>query len=238
MTHTSITENPRILARIAGLLYLVLAVLGGWAQLHARGSVLVEGDALRTTANVVEHETLFRLGIVADILMATVFVLLGLVLHRLLHHVHERAATALLVFVSVGAGSILVNLTFHVGALLAATRPGHSPELVLLLLDMHQQGYVLGGVFFGLWLLPMGYLACRSPLLPTWLGVLAVVASVAWVADPVLAFGLPDAPPLIRQVVELPTTIGEFGLLLYLLVRGVRSGGRHKTEESHLAHAR
>ncbi|GIF42925.1 hypothetical protein Axi01nite_72360 [Actinoplanes xinjiangensis] len=216
------TGNPRTLARIAGLLYLILAVLGGWAQLQARGSVYVEGDATRTAANIIEHETLFRLGLVADILMATVFVLLGLVLHRLLHHVHERAATALLVFVSIGAGSILLNLTFHAGALLAATRPGHSAELVLLLFDLHQQGYVLGGVFFGLWLLPMGYLAWRSPMLPSWLGVLVMAAAVAWVADPLLAFGLPDAPALIRTVVEVPTSVGEFGLLLYLLIRGVR----------------
>lgn len=222
MTYTSITGNPKVLARIAGLLYLALAVLGGWAQLRARGAVLVEGDAARTAANIVEHETLFRMGLVADILMATVFVMLGLVLHRMLHHAHERAATALLVFVSVGAGSILVNLTFHVGALLAATRPGHSADLVLLLLEMHQQGYVLGGVFFGLWLLPAGYLACRSPLLPTWLGVLLIVASVAWVADPVLAFGLPGAPPLLRTLVEVPTSVGEFGLMLFLLIRGVR----------------
>jgi hypothetical protein len=168
MTFTSLA-GPRVLARVAGLLYLLLAVLGGWAQLHARGSLLVAGDAARTTANIVAHETLFRLGIVADIAMATVFLLLGMVLHRLLHHVDERAATTLLVFVAVGAGSILVNLAFHVGALLAATRPGHSPELVLLLLDLHQNGYVLGGVLFGLWLLPMGYLACRTPMLPTWL---------------------------------------------------------------------
>ena len=218
-----VTTGPRTLARIAGLLYLILAVLGGWAQLHARGSVLVEGDAARTAANIVEHETLFRLGLVADILMATVFVLLGLVLHRLLHHVDERAATALLVFVSVGAGSILVNLTFHVGALLAATRPGHSADQVLLLLDLHQQGYVLGGVFFGLWLLPTGWLARRSEMLPSWLGTLVMVAGVAWLADPLLAFGLPDAPALIRTLVEVPTSVGEFGLMLYLLIRGVRT---------------
>ena len=215
--------TPNALARIAGLLYLLLAVLGGWAQLGGRGSLLVPGDATRTAANIVEHETLFRLALVADILMATVFVLLGLVLHRLLHHVHERAATALLILVSVGAGSILVNLTFHVGALITATRPGHSAELVLLLFDLHQQGYVLGGVFFGLWLLPMGYLAYRSPMLPSVLGVLLVAGAVAWVADPVLAFGLPGAPPLIRTLVEVPTTIAEFGLMAYLLIRGVRT---------------
>ena len=132
MTNTLRPSRPRTLARIAGLLYLTLAVLGGWAQLGPRASVLVEGDAAGTAANIVEQQTLFRLAVVADILMATCFVLLGLVLHRLLHHVHERAATALLTFVSVGAGLILVNLTFHVGALLAATEPGHSAENALI----------------------------------------------------------------------------------------------------------
>lgn len=215
--------TPKALARIAGLLYLLLAVLGGWAELVGRGSLLVADDAARTAANIVEHETQFRLALVADILMATVFVLLGLVLHRLLHHVHQRAATALLIFVSVGAGSILVNLTFQAGALITATRPGHSAEMVLLFFDLHQQGYVLGGVFFGLWLLPMGLLAYRSPMLPSGLGVLLMAGAAAWVADPLLAFGLPDAPGLVRTLVEVPTTVAEFGLMGYLLVRGVRT---------------
>ncbi|WP_433789221.1 DUF4386 domain-containing protein [Actinoplanes sp. CA-252034] len=215
--------TPKALARLAGLLYLLLALLGGWAELGGRGSLVVAGDAARTAANIAGNESLFRLTMVADILMATVFVALGLVLHRLLHHVSERAATALLVFVSVGAGSILVNLTFQAGALVTATQPGHPAELVLLFCTLHQQGYVLGGVFFGLWLLPAGYLAYRTPMLPSVLGVLLMAGAAAWVADPLLAFGLPDAPEVIRTLVEVPTTVAELGLLAYLLIRGVRT---------------
>ncbi|WP_231949505.1 DUF4386 domain-containing protein [Alloactinosynnema sp. L-07] len=211
--------TPKTLARIAGLLYLTLAVLGGWAQLAVRGTVYVPGDATATAANLVNHETLFRLGLVADILMAIVFVFLGLVLHRLLRHVNELAATALVVFVAVGAGAILVNLTFHVGALLV---PG-DPAMALLMLDLHHNGYILGGVFFGLWLLPMGYLAHRSSLFPSWLGVLLVIGCFAWIADPVIHFALPDAPSLVRGAVSVPTAIAEFGLILYLLIRGVRT---------------
>jgi hypothetical protein len=218
--------NPVSLARIAGLLYLALAGLGAWAQLHVRGTLYVPGDAAATTAAVTEHETLFRLGLAADILMATVFVFLGVALYALLHRTHARAATTLLVLTAVGAGSILVNLTFHVGALLVATEPAYAAagneSLTLLMLDLHHHGYVLGGVFFGLWLLPMGYFACRSSLFPTWLGVLIVIGSCAWVADPLIAFTLPDAPGLVRDVVSVPTSIAEFGLMLYLLVRGVR----------------
>ncbi|MCR3750403.1 DUF4386 domain-containing protein [Lentzea californiensis] len=215
--------KPKTLARIAGLLYLALVVLGTWAHLVVRDGVHVPGDPAATAANIVAHETLFRWGLAADVLMAVVFVFLGLALQRLLHHVDERAATALLVFVSVGAGSILLNLALHHGALRVATDPALTDELALLLLDLHGYGYTLGGVFFGLWLLPMGYLALRSALFPKPLGVLLIVGGFAWIADPVIAFALPGAPGLVRDVVSAPTSLAEFGLMLYLLVRGVRS---------------
>jgi hypothetical protein len=216
-------SSNKTLARTAGLLYLAVVVLGGWAELVVRGTVHVPGDAAATAANLVGHEALFRWGLAADVLMATAFVFLGLALHRLLHHVDERAATALLVFVSVGAGSILLNLALHLGALRAATDPTAADGLALLLLDLHGYGYALGGVFFGLWLLPMGYLAQRSELFPTALGVLLVVGCFAWIADPLIAFALPGAPALLRTLVEVPTTVAELGLMLYLLVRGVRT---------------
>jgi hypothetical protein len=223
-------HRPATIARLAGLLYLALAVLGGWAELYVRGSLYVPGDGAATTANITGHETLFRLGLVADILMATVFVFLGVTLYRLLHRAHERAATTLMVFVAGGAASILVNSTFHAGALVVATEPAYAAALgaqsadalVLMLLDLHRYGYILGGVFFGLWLLPMGLLARRSAMFPSWLGVLLIIGCFAWIADPVIAFALPDAPGLVRGVVSIPTSLAEFGLMLYLLIRGVR----------------
>ncbi|MFI6513548.1 DUF4386 domain-containing protein [Streptosporangium sp. NPDC050855] len=215
--------RPTTLARTAGLLYLALAALGTWAELFVRGGVRVPGDAAATAANIVNHETLLRWGLAADVLMAVVFVFLGLVLQRLLHHVDERAATALLVFVSVGAGSILLNLAFHLGALQVATGPARADGMASLLLELHGYGYTLGGVFFGLWLLPMGYLAWRSPLFPKPMGVLLVIGGFAWVVDPVIAFALPAAPGLVRDVVSAPTWLAEFGLMFYLIIRGVRS---------------
>lgn len=223
--------NPKTLARFAGLLYLTLAVLGGWAELYVRGTVYVPGDAAATADNIVDHARLFRLGLTADILMATFFVFLGLALYRLLHHVSGRAATALMVFVAVGAGSILVNLTFHFGALLVATDPSYAASLgagggdalTLLLLDLHHYGYILGGVFFGLWLLPMGYLAYRSNMFPKSLGVLLIIGSFAWIADPLIAFTLPGVPGVLRHAMSIPTAIAEFGLILYLLIVGVRA---------------
>ena len=222
-------NNPKVLARIAGLLYLALAVLGSWAQLAVRSSVYVPGDAAASTENLLENVDLYRAGLVADILMATVFVFLGLALYRLLYEVSARTAATLMIFVSVGAGSILVNLVFHVGALLVATDPAYLAAfgaeardgLVLLMLELHRNGYLLGGVFFGLWLLPMGLLAYRSTMFPRFFAVIIIVGSITWLADPILALGAPDAPDLIRTIVSIPTILAEFGLILYLLIVGV-----------------
>jgi Domain of unknown function (DUF4386) len=53
--------QPRTLARIAGLLYLLVALLGGFG-IAVRSAVVVRGDAAATTENIRASATLFRLG--------------------------------------------------------------------------------------------------------------------------------------------------------------------------------
>ena len=199
--------TPTRQARLAGLLYVLLTVLGGWAQLSARGRV-------HDAADLAANEGVLRLGLAADIGMAATFVALGWVLYNLLYTAHPRAATALFVFVCVGAGSILLNLTFHAGALIA-----DDPAERLLLLDLHAAGYTLCGVFFGLWLVPLGTVGWRGELFPRWLGALLIAGGGAWLADPVLHFVAEPA----QSVTAAITTVAELSLIPYLLIRGVRT---------------
>ena len=219
-------HNPKALARIAGVLYLALAVLGIFAQLVVRASVVVAGDAATTAANVVANESLVRWGLVADILMATVFVFLGLALQRLLYESNARLATAILVFVSAAAASILVNLAFHAGALIVATQApfaGRNDELVLLMFELHSSGYELGGILFGLWLLPVGLIALRSTLFHRGVGVVLITGAIAWILSTLLAFVPLEGLELVTTILTIPMLIAEFGLILYLLIVGVRS---------------
>lgn len=217
------------LARIAGGLYLLMAVLGGLAHLGVRADIRVPGDAAATAANIAANPTLFRFSLVADIAMATLFVFVGVTLYLLLRHVDRHAAGALMVFVAVGAGMILVNLVFHHAALLVATDPAayaldaHSSDgLALLLVDMHHHGYTIAGVFFGLWLLPLGYLAYRSSLIPRALSILLVVAGAAWIVGTLVEFGCPDLPEVVHTIITAPT-IAELWLIAYLVIKGVRA---------------
>jgi hypothetical protein len=217
--------KPRTLARTAGIAYLLM-FLGVWAHLGVRAGIHVPGDAATTAQNLTADATMFRLALVADIAMATAFVVVSVLLFRLLRHVNWPAAGALVVFVAIGAGMILTNLLLHQAALLVATDTTYgtlrSDELVLLLLDLHGHGYALAGVFFGLWLLPLGYLAYHSGLFPRLLSILLLVAGGAYIVDTLAAFLFPDLPGLVHAVIKAPTAV-EFWLIAYLLIKGVRT---------------
>ena len=227
--------SPKLLARSAGVLYLLM-FLGAWAHLGVRAGVHVPGDAAATAQNLTADPTLFRLALAADIAMATAWVFVGIALYLLFRQV-DRHATALLVFVAVGAGMILTNLVFHQAALLVATDHAFaviaSDELVLLLLELHAHGYALAGIFFGLWLLPVGYLGYRSGLLPKMLSVLVVIAGGAWIVETLVGFAVPDLPGVLNAILEAPR-LAEFGLIAYLLVKGVRIPDRRQLAPAEL----
>jgi hypothetical protein len=217
--------TPKRLARLAGVLYLLMCVLGAFAQLGVRAGVRVPGDAAATVGNLTADPSLFRLALVADTAMATAFVFVGVILYLLFRYVDRHAAGALLIFVAVGAGMILTNLLLHQAALLVATDSTYdaitSDGLVLFLLDLHAHGYALAGIFFGLWLLPVGYLGYRSGLFPKLLSILLVVAGGSWIADTLAGFLFPDLPGFVHAILMAPT-VAEFWLVAYLLVKGVR----------------
>jgi len=213
------------LARAAGALYLLMTVLGGITLVGVRAGIRVPGVATATAQNITANPTLFRFSLVADIAMATIFVFVGVTLYLLLRHVDRHAAGALVVFVAVGAGMILVNLAFHHAALLVATDPAayaldaHSSDgLALLLVDMHHHGYTIAGVFFGQCLFLLGYLAYHSSRFPRVLGILLVVSSVV---STLVGFGWPDLPAVVHKIIA-PPPVADFWMVLYLVTKGVR----------------
>ncbi|RFU20368.1 DUF4386 domain-containing protein [Geodermatophilus marinus] len=222
--------SPRRLARIAGLFYLLVLVFGVFAHLVVRGELYVPGDAAATAANLAEQPTLFRLGYVADLLMATFLLLTAMALYRLLRHVHADAARAMVVFTAVGTAITFAVLSSSFAALLAATEEPYPAALgdsgsaatALLLLDTHHYGYLSAQVFFGLWLLPLGYLVYRSGMFPRWLGVLLIAGGVGFLVDTVLLFLVPGVRDTLDPVVGTLTSVAELVMIAWLLIRGAR----------------
>jgi threonine/homoserine/homoserine lactone efflux protein len=114
-------DSERRLARIAGSLYLVVAVLGGFAELYVRDRIVELGDSAAKAEIIRDSATLFRAGFAADLVQATFFLFTGMALYLLLRHTSELVARAMVVLVAVSVGIICLNLLNQYMALQLAT---------------------------------------------------------------------------------------------------------------------
>jgi hypothetical protein len=227
----TITSTPKRLARIAGVLYLIVGIFGGFALGYVSPLVYVPGDAAATAATVAANADLLRMGVLADLLQATVFVFLAMTLYLLLARVHRSVATAMVVLVAIATTIMCLDKVFQFAALRVATDPSYASALgaagsnavVLLLLDMHHYGFLIAQIFFGLWLLPLGYLAYRSKMFPRALGLVLIAAGTSYVLDLLVAFVSPELSRTVHTYFAILPTIAEVWMLGYLLVFGVRS---------------
>jgi hypothetical protein len=222
--------NKKI-ARIAGVLYLFVGIFGGFAEGFVDPKMYVPGNALATALNVVANSGLVRLGVVAHLLDGTCFVFLAMTLYVLLEHVNKNVARAMLVLVALATGIICLNAVFQFEALRVATDSTYaaafgiagSNALVLLLLDIQHYGTLIAQVFFGLWLVPLGYLAYTSKLFPKWLGLVLIVGGLCYLIDLFAAFLIPDIGQMIHTLVIIPSAVAEITMVLYLLLVGVKT---------------
>jgi len=222
--------SPKRIARIAGVLYLLVGIFGGFAQGFVYPKIYVAGDAATTVANLLANSGLARLGVVADFFDNITWVFLALILYGLLKHVNKSAARAMVVLVAIGAGITMLNAVFEFEALRVATGAVNlsglgaaGPNaLALLLVDAQHYGLLIASIFFGLWLVPLGYLAYKSGWFPKALSVGLVVGGACYLVDMLAAFLVPDFGKAIHGYVTIPSAIAEVWMVLYLLVIGVR----------------
>src|SRR5437588_7321305 len=234
-------NSPKRLARIAGVLYLAVGIFGAFAEGFVGLKLYAAGNAAATAGNVVANAGLVRMGVVAHLVDGTCLIFLALTLYILLKHVHKSVARAMLVLVALATGILCLNAVFQFEGLrvatgavnLAALGTAGSNAMVLLLLDTQHYGTLIAQVFFGLWLVPLGYLAYKSAgLFPKWLGVLLIVGGVCSLVDLLALFLVPDFAQKITPDLPgthhtsagvIPPRIPEISMVLYLLVIGVKT---------------
>jgi hypothetical protein len=223
--------STRNLARLAGVLYLLVAIFGGFAQMGARAGVLVSGDAAATAANIRASEAVFRFGFVADVINVVTFLGVALVLYTILAPVSRSWSRAFLAFNAIAVAIMGVDLVNHAGALIVATDPsygatlgaGAADALAGLFLELHRYGYLVAEIFFGLWLLPLGVVVYRSGYFPRVLGAGLVIGSFAYLASFAIDMVSPGFSSSLAVLVAMPAALAEVSFLLWLLVRGANA---------------
>lgn len=222
-------QSPKRLARLAGLLYLLLGVFGGFAQGFVWPKLYVAGDAATTATNLTSNPDLVRFGVVAELLGQTFFVFLVLALYKLLKDVNAGVARVMVALVVLAAAVTCLNVVFAFEGLqiasgavdASALGSDGSNALVLLMLDAQHHGIFVAQLFFGLWLTPLAYLGYKSGRFPKALSIVLVLATVSYLIDLFVAFLMPEVSAGIHSYFGIVPAVAEIGMVLFLLIFGV-----------------
>jgi hypothetical protein len=218
-------------ARITGGWYLVLGLVGRLGFVIVRPRLHVDGDPASTLANLVGEAGLARIGLVLELGLVTAQAVTAVWFYRLFRPANPNAAWAVGSFGLVNSVAVLISAVFMTTALAVAGDPGLAPNgdtaaTVQLLFELSTSSWGVGALFFGLWLIPMGHVAAGSGLMPVWLGRTLIVGGVGYILSAFLSYGLSSPPAWLIEGLVVPATIGEFWMIGYLLVFGVRRPAR------------
>jgi len=216
-------------ARLAGGSYAITIVCGVFAEAVARGSLIVPGDAAATARNILASQTLFRAGLVADLITVASYLVVTMLLYELLAPVSRRLSLLAAIFSLVGITTLSADSLAHIAALLLVQGPQYlaafsSDQLAavaLFSLKLHTQGYEVSGVFFGTYCILLGWMIVRSTYLPQAIGVLMAIAGVAYLIDDLTSLLALWRGNVILDNLSVLGLLGEATLTVWLLVRGV-----------------
>jgi Domain of unknown function (DUF4386) len=235
MSRSSFATNPKHAARVAGLLYVTIAVLGMFSIGYVPSVVFTFGDAAANAQSVLAHMGLFRLGLFADMLTILCEVALTAMLFALfkpVSHMLSLMATlarfGMIVVMAVNLVPYMAMLKLVSGAAYAAAIPPNQQQaLAMLFLQMHEFGVYGWQIFFGAHLVVLGYLVAASGYFPRALGMLMMVGSFGYSLQAIEKFVLPGNQPLWTAVVGLLAlvTIAEVAFALWLLIKGPDAEG-------------
>ncbi len=226
----TVETSPRLWARVAGVFYLLTIAMGVFAELFVRGALVVRDDAAATASNILAHESFYRLGLVADLIMLVCYVAVTLLFYYLFKPVSRSLSLLAAFFSLIGIAVLAVNCLSHVAPLiflgnanyLSVFEPNQLQALALVSLRLHARGYTISGVFFGMYMLLLGVMIFKSEFLPRIVGVLMAIGGLGNLIDsfatflsPALAARLPDLGML--------GGLAELALTVWLLAMGVNA---------------
>jgi hypothetical protein len=211
-------------ARWTGIWYLGLAVSGLLGFVFFHPQVFVSGDPKSTVANLIELESTARIRLILEFAIVVFQSLAAVFFYKLFKNINEWAAWILGLWGMVNAIIIMVSAISIASAIGIATAAVQSMEDKNVSVDILQHiianAWGVGSLFFGLWLLPMGYIVIQSKSMPIWLGRTLLIGGFGYILNVVIHYAGIDFD--YNNILTIPATIGEFWMIGYLLIFGIR----------------
>ncbi|MBX2963240.1 MAG: DUF4386 domain-containing protein [Cyclobacteriaceae bacterium] len=210
-------------ARLTGAWYLALGISGMIGFLFLHPQIFVSGDLAKTVSNLNEHETLARTRLLLEFAIVVSQAVLAVYFFKLFKDINHFAAWALAAWGMMNAGAIMLS-AIAMGGAIAVANTASTVDDKLIMIQIFNQfikgAWGVGSLFFGLWLIPMGYIVVQSQRMPIWLGRMLILGGVGYMANAFLSYAGFNASWV--DMLTIPATIGEFWMIGYLLLVGIR----------------
>lgn len=211
-------------ARVTGIWYLLMAISGVFGFMVFHPLIFISGDIEQTLSNLIEFESKARIRLLFEFVIVISQALTAIWFYKLFKNIKEWAAYALSVWGIVNSVLIMISAISMASAIEIANSSIHTIENKILTVDILQNlitnAWGVGGLFFGLWLLPMGYVVMKSERMPIWLGRIIFIGGFGYILNTVLNYSVSDFQ--YNDYLTIPATIGEFWMIGYLLIFGIR----------------
>lgn len=216
-------------ARIAGALYLLYIIVHVSADVIGRANIIIYGDAATTAQNLMASSWQFQVGFVLDLFAAVLFLFAAWALYSLLKPVNENLS---LLFLLLNLGGVVIQAASDLflpvsQSLLSgadytqAFQPEQLQALAMSMLYLYKNGFMIAQIFYGAWLFPLGYTVFKSGILPRILGIILMIHCCTWLLT-VLQYFLFPSLMMITYISYPLGFIAEFGLSVWLLIKGVK----------------
>jgi Domain of unknown function (DUF4386) len=229
MATQTVEARPQAYARIGGALYLLIIVLGAFAEGFVANKLIAPGDAATTAHNIMATPGLWQFSVAGDLVVVLCAVPLLWIEYLLLRPVSRQLVLLAVLFNVVSLAVEAISKLFLLVVMPTLGSPGYlkafAPQqlevLANLALRSHDIAFNIALIFFGFTCLVNGYLIFKSGYLPKLIGVLMQIAGLSYLMACFAALFAPALADVITPAILLPPLIGESSFCLWLLIKGV-----------------
>ncbi len=227
MTSHATDRSLPAYARVAGLAYIVVILLGIFGVGFIEPSLVVPGDDAATVNNIMAKEWLFRIGIASEIMMFALVVLLSWALYVILKTVNRNLALLALLWrlgeAIIGGGVTVLSGLIPLLILNSETvlEGDQLHALVGMFLNVRSAGLDVVLIFIGMGGTLFCYLFFKSKYVPRILAVWGMATYASMLILALTSILLPNLPETAKMAFYAPGGLFEIVIGLWLLIKGV-----------------
>jgi hypothetical protein len=211
-------------ARLTGVWYLLLAISGFLGFLVFHPKIFITDDPQKTITNLINFSSISRIRLLFELVIIVSQALAAVWFYKLFCNMNKWAASILGIWGTVNSVVIMVSAISMNSAIEIANSSSTSIQdktiAIQLLVNIITNAWTIGGLFFGLWLIPMGFIIISSERMPIWLGRILILGGLGYLLRTFIS--CTGVKSSINELLVIPATIGEFWIIFYLLIYGIR----------------